>query len=255
MKKIRTIEANEHIGQQVQLCGWLHNLRPMGGVNFLVLRDGWGTIQAVTENEADLAPVAELNLETVIILEGVPVKTPQAPGGVELHQPQIKVITPIQENPPVPLNKRQIKAGLPVQLDHAVVINRHPARRAIFRLAAGVMAGFRASLNNMGFTEIQTPKIVASATESGANVFRLGYFGRDAYLAQSPQFYKQMMVGVFERVYEVGPVFRAESHDTSRHNQRICEPGCGVWLYRKPFYRNGAAARGACRHFCSTGDI
>src|SRR5690606_34615212 len=91
------------------------------------------------------------------------------------------------------------------------------ARRAVFKLAAGTMAAFRAALNQRGFTEIQTPKIVASATESGANVFQLDYFGRPAYLAQSPQFYKQIMVGVFERVYETGPVFRAEPHDTARH--------------------------------------
>jgi len=98
-----------------------------------------------------------------------------------------------------------------------VVANRHPQRRAIFRLAAGAMAGFRATLNTRGFTEIQTPKIVASATEGGSNVFKIDYFGRPAYLAQSPQFYKQIMVGVFERVFEVGPVFRAEPHDTTRH--------------------------------------
>jgi nondiscriminating aspartyl-tRNA synthetase len=98
-----------------------------------------------------------------------------------------------------------------------VVANRHPTRRAVFQLGAAAMAGFRGTLDALGFTEIQSPKIVATATESGANVFGLDYFGRTAYLAQSPQFYKQVMVGVFERVYEVGPVFRAEPHDTTRH--------------------------------------
>jgi nondiscriminating aspartyl-tRNA synthetase len=102
-------------------------------------------------------------------------------------------------------------------LDHAVVSNRHVMRRAVLRLSAAIMKGFRTTLNDHGFTEIQTPKIVASATESGANVFKIDYFGRPAYLAQSPQFYKQIMVGVFERVYEVGPVFRAEPHDSTRH--------------------------------------
>src|SRR5262249_44105899 len=94
---------------------------------------------------------------------------------------------------------------------------RHPRRRALFQLAAASLAGFRATLRARGFVEIQTPKIVGGATESGANVFALDYFGRPAYLAQSPQLYKQMMVGVFERVFEVGPVFRAEPHDTPRH--------------------------------------
>ena len=94
---------------------------------------------------------------------------------------------------------------------------RHPARRARWELAAASLGGFRAALDGQGFTEIQTPKFVSSATESGANVFQVDYFGRPAYLAQSPQFYKQTMVGVFERVYETGPVFRAEPHDTARH--------------------------------------
>ncbi len=217
MKIIRTNEVQAHVDQHVCLQGWLHNVRRLGGVNFVVLRDGWGTIQAVTENEGDLAPLAECGLESVIGLTGVVTAVPQAPGGIELHQPQITVFTPVTETLPVPLNKRRIKAGLPTQLDHAVITNRNPQRRAVFRLAAGVMAGFRAALQAKGFTEVQSPKIVASATESGSNVFRLDYFGRDAFLAQSPQFYKQIMVGVFERVYEVGPVFRAEPHDTSRH--------------------------------------
>jgi nondiscriminating aspartyl-tRNA synthetase len=217
MKEIRTTEAHAHIGRPVRLRGWLHNLRKMGGINFLVLRDGWGTIQAVTEDEADLAAAAEYSHESIIQVEGVVVASEQAPGGVELHQPRLSLINPVTETLPAPMHKGKIKAGLPLQLDHATVLNRHPSRRAVFKLAAGIMAGFRATLNTMHFTEIQTPKIVASATESGANVFKIDYYGREAYLAQSPQFYKQIMVGVFGRVYEVGPVFRAEPHATSRH--------------------------------------
>ena len=219
MNRIRTTEVSQHTGQRVRLQGWLHNLRRLGGVTFIVLRDGWGTAQAVTEDETDLQALFEAGLgpETVIALEGRVVEEAQAPGGYELRELQVEVITPIVETPPVPINKRQIKAALPTLLDHAVVANRHPQRRAIFRLAAGAMAGFRTTLNARGFTEIQTPKIVASATESGSNVFKIDYFGRPAYLAQSPQFYKQIMVGVFERVFEVGPVFRAEPHDTTRH--------------------------------------
>jgi nondiscriminating aspartyl-tRNA synthetase len=194
-------------------------VRRLGGVNFLVLRDGWGTVQAVTEQEADLAPIAqaELQTESLIALEGLVVASAQAPGGIELQQPQITVLNPVREALPVLISKREVKAQLPVLLDHAVVTNRHPGRRALFRLSAGVMAAFRSYLNSVGFTEIQTPKVVASATESGANVFAIDYFGRPAYLAQSPQFYKQIMVGVFERVFEVGPVFRAEPHATARH--------------------------------------
>lgn len=217
MERIRTVEAGNHVGERVRLVGWLHHLRRLGGINFLVLRDGWGTIQAVTEDEADLAPVAECALESVIALEGVVVRSAQAASGVEIHAPKVTVITAVSDPPPIPLHKHRLQAGLPTQLTHAVIANRHPTQRAVYRLAAGVMAGFRATLQARHFTEIQTPKLVAAATESGANVFELGYFGRSAYLAQSPQFYKQIMVGVFERVFEVGPVFRAEPHDTVRH--------------------------------------
>ena len=222
MRTIRTTEAKEHIGERVALRGWMQNLRRMGGITFLVLRDGYGTIQAVTETESDLEAVLSAGLESVIGLEGVVVASTQAPGGVEIHQPRAVLITPVEATPPAPLHKKQMKATVPTLLDHAVVLNRHPQRRAIFKLSAAAMAGFRATLNGQGFTEIQTPKIVASATEGGANVFKIGYFGREAYLAQSPQFYKQMMVGVFERVFEVGPVFVAEPHNTTRHlNQYV----------------------------------
>ncbi len=199
------------------LAGWLHTLRRLGAINFLVLRDARGLAQAVLETPTALAPLEGLLPETVLSLEGRVVAEPQAPGGVELHDPAVQVLSPVHEALPLSLNKPVIKASLPVFLDHAVVGLRHPHKQALFRLSAGIMAGFRATLEDMGFTEIQTPKLVASATESGANVFGVNYFGRQAYLAQSPQFYKQIMVGVFERVFEVGPVFRAEPHDTIRH--------------------------------------
>jgi len=219
LQRVRTIEVGSHIGERVRIAGWLHSLRQMGGINFLAIRDGWGTVQAVAESESELAPLRSsgAGLESVLAVEGLVAGMPQAPGGIELHDLQVEVIAPVAETPPVSLNKRKITANLSTLLDNAAVTNRHPARRAIFRLGAGVMAGFRSALLARGFTEIQTPEIVASATESGANVFKLDYFGRPAYLAQSPQFYKQIMVGVFERVFEVGPVFRAEPHDTTRH--------------------------------------
>jgi nondiscriminating aspartyl-tRNA synthetase len=217
LNEIRTIEVSEHVGKVIRLRGWLHNVRRLGGVSFIVLRDGWGTIQAVTEDEADLAPIVDMALGSVISLTGQVVANPQAAGGLELQQPSLEIITSIIEAPPLALNKRQLNTALPTLLDHAVIANRHPVRRAVFRLHAGVMSGFRKTLSAMHFTEVQTPKIVASSTESGANVFKIDYFGRPAFLAQSPQFYKQIMVGVFERVFEVGPVFRAEPHDTTRH--------------------------------------
>ncbi len=219
MQRIRTTEVRAHQGERVAVAGWLHSLRRLGALNFLIIRDGWGTVQAVAESEAELAPLLaeRAGVETVLMVEGRVLSNEQAPGGFELHELSIKIVSPVTEAPPLTLSKRAIKAGLGTILDHAVVANRHPERRAILRLGAGIMAGFRAELGARGFTEIQTPKIVAAATESGANVFRLDYFGRSAYLAQSPQFYKQIMVGVFERVFEVGPVFRAEPHETTRH--------------------------------------
>lgn len=218
-KRIPSNEVNTHIGETITVAGWLHSRREMGGVSFLVLRDAWGTIQAVAETAEELSPLRalEAGVESVIALSGRAVSMPQAPGGVELHELSIEVISAVSETPVVPLNKPRLNAQIGTLLDHAVVTNRHPTRRAILRLGAGAMLAFRSALNERQFTEIQTPKLVAAATEGGANVFEVNYFGRSAYLAQSPQFYKQNMVGVFERVYEVGPVFRAERHDTTRH--------------------------------------
>ena len=217
-KRVRSNELSSFVGSRVRLQGWLHAVRSFGGVSFLIIRDGWGTAQVVLENPQDAEiSVDDLTVESVLSVEGEIVANPQAPEGIELHHPSIHFITQVADSPPVTMSKRQLNAALPTLLDHAVIANRHPQRRAIFKLAAAVMQAFRASLSQRGFTEIQTPKIVAAATESGANLFTLDYFGQPAYLAQSPQFYKQIMVGVFERVFEVGPVFRAEPHDTIRH--------------------------------------
>jgi nondiscriminating aspartyl-tRNA synthetase len=217
--RIPTNEVGAHIGERVTVTGWLHSWREMGGLSFLVLRDAWGTLQAVAETENELLPLRECGagVESVISIDGQVVAMPQAPGGIELHELHIEIISPVSEPPVVPLNKPRLKAHLSTLLDHAVVTNRHPTRRAMLRLSAGAMQAFRAVLDERGFTEIQTPKLVAAATESGSSVFSVDYFGRPAYLAQSPQFYKQIMVGIFERVYEVGPVFRAEEHGTTRH--------------------------------------
>ena len=190
---------------------------PAPRVDFAILRDGKGECQIVVTDEAERAELAKWLDETVFEVEGTPKLNPQAPGGVELVEPKFTLVQATPEPPPVNLRVPELKEQLPYVLDHAAVSLRHPKRRAVFRLGALSLAGMRATLDAAGFVEIQTPKIVASATETGANVFRIDYFGRPGYLAQSPQFYKQMMVGVFERVYEIGPVFRAEPHDTVRH--------------------------------------
>jgi nondiscriminating aspartyl-tRNA synthetase len=210
-------ELVEHVGERVTLMGWLHRQRRLSLVTFLIIRDRSGLGQVVIEDATQAADTAVLLPETVLAVTGEATSNVQAPGGVELHQPEIEVIAAPAAQLPVELWRPSLKLGLPHLLDLAPVALRHPHHRAIFQVAAASVAGFRQALDELGFVEIQTPKIVGSATESGANVFALDYFGRPAYLAQSPQFYKQTMVGVFERVYETGPVFRAEPHDTPRH--------------------------------------
>src|SRR2546429_1862980 len=217
MDRIWTTDIGRHTGERVRLAGWLHRMRRLSKVSFLILRDGRGTAQVVVEDDATVERLAGLNAESVLQIEGDAVAAEQAPGGVEIRDPRIEVIAAASEGPPFDLFRPTIRAQLPTMLDHAAVTLRHPRHRAYFLLESAAMAGFRATLRGLGFVEIQTPKIVASATEGGANVFRVDYFGRTAYLAQSPQFYKQTMVGAFERVFEVGPCFRAEPHDTPRH--------------------------------------
>ena len=217
MPRIMTSELGDHVGEHVRLAGWVHHQRHLAQVSFLLLRDAAGIAQIVIDDEARRAAAATLLAETVVEVVGTVVASPQAPRGFEVHAPEILVIGPPTEPPPFELRRPALNVQLSTLLDHAAVALRHPKIRAAFAISAASVAGFRATLDAAGFTEIQTPKIVGAATESGANVFGLDYFGRRAFLAQSPQLYKQMLVGVFERVYETGPVFRAEPHDTARH--------------------------------------
>jgi nondiscriminating aspartyl-tRNA synthetase len=217
MERTWTTELPNRVGERVQLTGWLHRLRRHSRVSFLVLRDAKGLAQVVIEEPSLVERLAELYNESVIEVEGLVSAEPQAPGGIEVREPSVTVVSAASAPPPLDLFRPTLQAQLPTILDYAPLALRHPRYRAIFRLASASMQGFRETLGSRGFVEVQTPKLVGSATESGANVFSMEYFGKRAYLAQSPQFYKQMLVGVFERVFEVGPVFRAEPHDTPRH--------------------------------------
>ena len=199
-------------GSPVTLEGWVHRRRELARVTFLVVRDRSGLAQVVLPAGTAVPPE-----ETTVRVTGTATSNTQAPGGVEVTDAVVEALTEPAETPPAELWRPHLDVQLPTLLDHAPVLWRHPAQRAFWELAAASLRGFRASLDRLGFTEVATPKFVESATESGANVFAVDYFGRPAYLAQSPQFYKQQLVGVFERVYEVGPVFRAEPHDTVRH--------------------------------------
>jgi nondiscriminating aspartyl-tRNA synthetase len=216
---IRTLAAHlpDHRHQKVALEGWVHRRRRHAAITFLILRDRSGLAQIVARDDRVRELIDGIGEETVVRVTGIVTPNPQAPGGAEVTGPAIELLSEPAETPPVELWRPSLNAGLPVLLDNAPIAWRHPAQQALWKVAAASVRGFRTALDALDFTEIQTPKLVGSSTESGANVFVVDYFGRSAYLAQSPQFYKQTMVGVFERVYEVGPVFRAERHDTVRH--------------------------------------
>jgi nondiscriminating aspartyl-tRNA synthetase len=215
----RVLAANlaAHAGAQVRIAGWLHRRRQLKALTFLVIRDRSGLAQVVLASPEEIAAAADLSEEAVLAVTGTVAASEQAPGGAEIIRPVITRLSGPAQPPPFDLYRPAVTAALPTILDSAPASLRHPRLKAPFEISAAAVAGFRVTLDRLGFTEISTPKIVASATESGANVFGIDYFGQPAYLAQSPQFYKQAMVGVFERVYETGPVFRAEPHDTARH--------------------------------------
>ena len=200
--------------QAVTLHGMVHALRDMGGITFLTLRTRRGLVQCVCTDKQALDGATEGCADTVSGLWRI---EPRSPGGKELAETQVTVLSRPAAPMPVPLAKRKLDLHLDTELGLRPVVLRAPRQRAVFRIQAAVCRAFRDFLQSREFTEIHTPKIVHAGAEGGSNIFRLDYFGRKAFLAQSPQFYKQTMVGVFERVYEVGPVFRAEKHATQRH--------------------------------------
>ncbi|WP_433794097.1 aspartate--tRNA(Asn) ligase [Actinoplanes sp. CA-252034] len=218
MQRILSTElATQEVGREVTIAGWVHRRRLLKSVAFLIVRDAAGFSQVVVTDPATREQLEHLTEESVVEVTAVVTAVEQAPDGVELRSPTIRELSRVAVPLPFEMHRPTLNAGLPTQLDHAALALRHPSRSASLRVAAAATKGFREALEAQRFVEIHTPKIVESATESGANVFQLDYFGRPGYLAQSPQFYKQLMVGVFERVYEVGPVFRAEPSDTARH--------------------------------------
>ncbi|MEV6346014.1 aspartate--tRNA(Asn) ligase [Actinoplanes sp. NPDC051851] len=217
MQRILSTELAGRPGTRVTVAGWVHRRRLLKSVAFLILRDAGGLIQIVVTEPGARKLLEETPEESVVRVTATVTPNPQAPQGYELTAPELDVLSAVDVPLPLELHRPEMSASLPTQLDHASLALRHPARQATLRIAAAAAAGYRQALEAQRFVEIHTPKIVESATESGANVFTLDYFGRPGYLAQSPQFYKQAMVGVFERVFEVGPVFRAEPSDTARH--------------------------------------
>ena len=214
----RTLSSQlpHRVGERVLVEGWVHAIRKFGGVNFLILRDRAGQMQVVLAPD-QVQELSGLQVESVVAVEGTVAEETRASRGVEIRDAGVRVIAPVTEILPFEINKKILKPSLDVFLNHASVGLRHAEKVSTFRLYADLLAGFRDYLLALDFTEIHTPVIVGSATEGGANVFQFEYFGKTAYLAQSPQLYKQIMVGVFERVFEVGPAIRAEPHYTTRH--------------------------------------
>lgn len=218
MTRTLAAEVSSRLNEKVFLQGWVYNLRPIGKLCFLVLRDRSGTVQAVLYDRPDL--VQQLREESVIELIGYVRRDERAPHGCEVLISDLKILSTPLETLPIQINRPRaaLNARLETLLEHRVLSLRHPEIGAIFRVQAELVHGFREFLTQEGFLEVHTPKIVASGTEGGTELFPVQYFDRTAYLAQSPQFYKQMLVGAgFERVFEVGPVYRAEPHSTTRH--------------------------------------
>ena len=195
----------------VTLHGMVHALRDLGGVTFLTLRTREGLIQCVCPRRPE-----GVREECAVSVSGLLRPEPRAPGGAELAEARFTVLSRPAAPPPVPLSKKS-SLSMDTELSLRPVTLRAPRARAVFRIQAAVCRAFREFLQGEGFTEIHTPKLGQAGAEGGSSQFRLDYFGRKAVLAQSPQLYKQAMVGVFERVYEIGPVFRAEKHATQRH--------------------------------------
>ncbi len=218
MKRVFSSEIAAHIGKEVTIEGWVHKLRKLGAISFLVLRDRNGLVQAIIDAGAENDKLKELTTETVVAVTGKVVAEERAPHGAELHVEKVEIISPVTEDVPVNLNKKDLNVNLDTLFDYRPLTLRAPAQRAIFKVQGVILAAFREFLATESFTEINTPKIVEAGLETGgAEMFEFKYFGKKAYLSQSPQMYKQIMVGVFERVFETSFIYRAEKHSTSRH--------------------------------------
>lgn len=206
-----------HIGETVTIHGTVHKIRRMSGFAFVILRTESGLLQCIYDEKYARFSLSELTDNTAISATGIIAPESRSRMGFELKMLEIKVLSVPEEEPPVVINNKEIDAGLESLLDYRPITLRNPKERAIFKIQSEITRGIRNYLEENAFTEIHTPKLVSGTAEGGANVFKLDYFGKEAFLTQSPQFYKQIMIGVFEKVYEIAPVFRAEKHDTSRH--------------------------------------
>lgn len=216
MKRVLISEIKNHMGKEVRINGWIHRIRKIGKIGFLLVRDRSGIVQCVVNTKE--VEIKGLKLESVVEITGQSIENESCKTGIEIQVSTLIIISAVKEDLPIEINKESMDINLDVLLNNRVIGLRNPRINAVFKIQAALAQGFSQFLIQQGFTQIFTPKIVAEGTEGGTNLFTVKYFDKEAYLAQSPQFYKQMMVGAgYERVFEIGHVYRAESHDTKRH--------------------------------------
>jgi len=215
VKKAATLEEMKNSEGIVEIEGAVHKLRDMGSFCFILIR----TLDKVIQVVWDIENLGSYNCGEGdwVKAKGKIVEDTRSKLGFEMHGAEIEVVSAASELSPVPINKGKVNLHMDNHLKYRPVVLRNPKVRAIYKMQEGICRGFREFLTSQDFTEFHSPKIVAQGAEGGANIFKLEYFEKMAFLAQSPQFYKQAMVPVFGRVFEVGPVFRAEKHDTARH--------------------------------------
>ena len=214
---IAEIVEGDYAGKNVKVRGAIHTIRDMGEVAFIVLRKRDGLVQCIYEEDKSQFDIRDLKEGDTVEVDGTVKLEERSPNGFELRLDTVKILSEPAEPMPLQINKWKLNTSLEAKLNNRAVALRNPRERAVFRIQEGITRGFRDFLYGQGFTEIHTPKLGAKSAEGGANLFKLEYFHRPAILQQSPQFYKQMMVGVFDRVFETAPVFRAEKHNTKRH--------------------------------------
>ena len=217
-KEISELLEQAEAGAKVKVNGAVHTIRDMGTVAFVILRKREGLLQCVYEEGSADFELKDIKEAATVEVEGVLEENEKAPNGIEIRMESVKILSePEDEMMPLAISKWKLNTSLEAKLNYRSISLRNIRERAKFRIQEGLTRAFRDFLYSQEFTEIHTPKIGAKGAEGGANIFKLEYFHRPAVLAQSPQFYKQMMVGVFDRVFETGPVFRAEKHNTRRH--------------------------------------
>lgn len=216
MERVTIENLEKYIGEKILIKGWVHRVRKLKAITFIILRDRTGMVQCVVDN--NFMDISSLKLESVISIEGLLKEGNNTLNPFEVLIENLEVLNEVEEELPIEINKKELEVNLDTMLNNRVLSLRQEKKHSIFKIQGIIAEGFREFLAKHGFTEIFTPKIVAEGAEGGTDMFEIKYFENKAYLAQSPQFYKQMMVGAgYERVFEIGAVYRAEQHNTNRH--------------------------------------